>query len=332
MKRYSKIKQALLKSGLPLEAVVARSLASLSSKLPQPLINHGEYFFKRPESELPSSVDFLFTHDLDIKDCDFLQLVFLIECKYRTRGTVWFFTQNPLKDAGMEFFIENFVSKGKCNRKTFPSLSPPLAEKLPIAGKGIEVYSNGGKNEKSIQEGIHQLMFAASNMLHRAFMSESFMMPTMAKRGIDIKGRSYHSLICPILATSSELRFLEDTTIKKIEQSEKVEDISKIEEVIVTSTPSPPLYIKSYINKTIVEDILSKLPLIIASGPPLPQRETVVAFQGKIRNFLLEYSMLFPSRYYVVNHQKIQDFVERYMTFAASLLAYAHQTKAEEFH
>jgi hypothetical protein len=203
MKSYSKIKQALLKSSLPLEAVVARSLASLSSSLPQPLINHGEYFFERPESELPGSVDFLLTHDLDIKDCDFLQLVFLIECKYRTRGTIWFFTQNPLKDAGMELFIENFVSKGKCSRKTFPSLAPPLAEKLPIAGKGIEVYSNGEKNEKSIRQEIHQLMFAASNMLHRAFLSESSIMRNMANRGIDIKGRSYHSLVCPILATSS---------------------------------------------------------------------------------------------------------------------------------
>jgi len=70
---YSKSKIELLKSGLPFESEVARSLSSLSLRLAQPLINHGEYFSMINESKLLSSVDFFLTYDLDLKDCDFLQ-------------------------------------------------------------------------------------------------------------------------------------------------------------------------------------------------------------------------------------------------------------------
>lgn len=58
MTEYSRIKLELLKSGLPLESMIADSVSSLSAKLPSPLLNMGEYFFERSESELAHSVDF----------------------------------------------------------------------------------------------------------------------------------------------------------------------------------------------------------------------------------------------------------------------------------
>ena len=158
---YSRIKIELLKSGLPLEAMVAESINSLSKKLSLPLLNTGEYFFKRDECELPLSVDFQVVCDVDVPYCDFIEIAFLIECKYRTKGTGWYFTKNHLNDAGQEFFIENFFSKGKCNRKNFSAFTPPLnCPDIPVAGKGVEIYGNGEDNKKSITEGIHQLMFA----------------------------------------------------------------------------------------------------------------------------------------------------------------------------
>ncbi|MEM2972048.1 MAG: hypothetical protein QW270_06465 [Candidatus Bathyarchaeia archaeon] len=186
--KIEKIKEELLKSGSPLESVVAKSIDSVSSNLPRKLVNHGEYFFERQSDAFPNSVDFLVTYDLDVEDCDFVQLVFVIECKYRTRGTGWYFTPNPVGDSGMEFFVENFFSRGKCNWKTFPSAVPPLNDtKIPIVGKGIEVYGNGQRNEKSINEGIHQLMFATSSLLSRAFFSEDQLLEIMLqKSGINI--------------------------------------------------------------------------------------------------------------------------------------------------
>jgi len=309
MEHYSRIKTELLKSGLPLESMIAESINSLSSKLSNPLINHGEYFFQRQESEFPNSVDFLVTHDLDIKNCDFVQIAFLLECKYRTRGTRWYFTPNPLKDSGMEFFVENFFSKGKCNRWTFPSMISPLNDKtMSIVGKGIEIYSNGERNEKSINEAIHQLMFATSSLLPRAFVKEEFMLEIMRKKGIDIKGRSMHSLLCPIIVTTSDLHFLKDVNIEKVEQSKKLEDISKVEKIIVYSA-KPPLYVERYIKETVAKDIMASL-LFEASTKD-------------VIHYLSEYSAFFPSRYYIVNYKSVIDFLEKYVDFASSMLVYA---------
>jgi hypothetical protein len=309
MKEQSRIKMELLKSGLPLECMVADSVASLSQKLPHPLVNLGEHFFERQEAEFPSSIDFVVTHDLDLKDCDFVQIAFLIECKYRTRGTKWYFTPNPLKDSGMEFFVENFLYKGKCGRKTFPSLTEPLGdETIPIVGKGIEIYSDGNRNEKGINEGIHQLMFSASSMLTRALVKEELMLDVMDKRGINIRGRSFHSLLCPVLVTTSDIQFLEDINIEKVERSEEIEKIGKVEKIVVYST-NPPLYVRRYIIENVAKESKSMLPSI--------------TYLHDFEVFLKEYSILFPSRYYIVNYEEFKDFIEKYVNFASSLVTYA---------
>lgn len=309
MEHYSKIKTELLKSGLPLESMIAESINSLSSKLSNPLINHGEYFFQRQESEFPNSIDFLVTHDLDIKDCDFVQIAFLLECKYRTRGTGWYFTPNPLKDSGLESFVENFFSKGKCNRRTFPSSISPLNDKtMSIVGKGIEIYSNGERNEKSINEAIHQLMFATSSLLARAFFKEESLLGLMRKKGIDIKGRSMHSLLCPITVTTSDLHFLKDVNIEKVEQSKKLEDISKVERIVVYSA-KPPLYVERYIKETVAKDIIARF---LSEVPT-----------SAMKNYLTEYSVFFPSRFYIVNYKSVEDLLEKYIDFAGSMLVYA---------
>ena len=323
MKHYPKVKEGLLKSGLPLEFMVARALASLSSELPHPLINMGEYLFERPGSALPHSVDFLFTHDLDVKNRDFLQLVFLIECKYRTRGTTWFFMQHPHNDAGMEFFVEHFFAKGKCDRHSFPSLAPPLGlEQVCLAGKGVEVYSTGQKNERSIRGGIHQLMFAASNMLIRAFLRHEVMIETMRKRGIGIKGRSFHSLVCPILTTSAQVCFLKEMTVEEIEKSKRLEDIAQTENMIVTSPKLPP-YVRRYITETVFENAMSMLKSYTTSDVDAITRM-------RIKDFLLEYSLLFPSRYYVLNYQNVQEFVRAYISYAEGLLTISQRTTDPE--
>jgi hypothetical protein len=310
-KTYRKIKEELLKSGLPLESMVAKSIDSISSNLPKGLINHGEYFFERQSDAFPNSVDFMVTYDLDVEDCDFVQLVFVIECKYRTQGTGWYFTPNPIRASGMEFFVENFFSKGKCDWKTYPSSVPPLIDaKIPIVGKGVEIYSNGQRNEKSINEGIHQLMFATSSLLSRAFFSEDQLLEIMLqKSGINIKGRSFHSLLCPVMVTTADIYFLKDLTIEKVEQSRKVEDISSTEKIVVYSTPNPPHYVNRYIKENVARDAMSILSLN--------------ALTRDLFNFLTRYSTFYPSRYYILNYQGFEDFIKKYIDFAIYMLMYA---------
>jgi hypothetical protein len=310
MADYGRIKEGLLKSGLPLESMIAEDIDSLSAKLPHPLINMGEHSFGRRDAALPGSVDFLVTYDLDIENCDFLQIAFLIESKYRTRGTRWYFIPSPLKDSGMEFFVENFVSKGKCSRKTFPMRVPPLNDTtIPISGKGTEIYSNGEVNQKSISEALHQLMFAASSLLTRAFLGEKDLLKAMHSRGINIEGRSFHSLICPMIVTNSDFCTLEGVNIERIEQSTKPDDIAKSEKIVVYSTPRPPLYVARYIKEDVARDV-----------------ESMLHPEDIGRNWagvLAEYSVFFPSRFYIVGYRSLVEFMEKYITFASSLLAFA---------
>ena len=223
-----------------------------------------------------------------------------------------------MNDAGMEFFIENFLMKGKCSRKSFPCLAPPLDKDFPIAGKGIELYTTGERNVRSIRNGIHQLMFASGSMLVRAFTDPRSMVEIMAKRGIDIAGRGFHSLVCPILVTSAELRFLKERTVEEIERSEKLEHISESERTVVFSTPKPPLYVESYIRETIAKETISMLQL----SQTIPKDRAVI---HRVRNYLLEYSLLYPSRYYIVDYQNIHDFIQKYILFASALLAFGHK-------
>jgi hypothetical protein len=316
MKEYSKIKDELLKSGLPLESMVADSVSSLSAKLPSPLLNMGEYFFERSESELAHSVDFQVVHDLDIENCDFVEIAFLIECKYRTKDTGWFFSDSLLSDAGMEFFVENFFSKGKCNKKNFPVLAPPLNNSdIPAVGKGIEIYSNGQRNEKSITEGIHQLMFACCSSLTRAFFSEEEMREPMMDRKIDITKRSWHSLLCPVLVTTANLYHAKKPTIEKIEKSEKLEDVCSCEELVVYSTPRPPPYVGRFIREQVFQDIKGML------------KSKTDETRAKI--YLTNLSFLNPSRYYIVDYKFFERFLKEYIDFASAMLSYASKKGSE---
>jgi hypothetical protein len=312
----NKIKMDLLKSGLPLELMISKFISDLSPKLPRPLVNNGEYFYERPEAEMPLSIDFVVTYDLDIKECDFVQIVFLIESKYRTRDTKWFFVPNPLNDAGMEFFIENFVSEGRASRKSFPMLAPPLNDNsVPVLGRGIEIYSDGSRNEKSLSEGFHQLMFAAASLLTRAFLNMGLLTGVMRKRGIDITGRSFHSLLCPVLVTTADIRVLKAVDIDSVEQSKNAEDFSDVVKVATYSTPTPPLYVRKYITKDVAKDVESTLPLEAVGRDWL--------------GYLKEYALFFPSRYYVVNFQSITEFIQKYIDYATVMLKLACNLRKE---
>jgi hypothetical protein len=210
----------------------------------------------------------------------------------------------------MEFFIENFVSAGKCNKETFPMLTTPLGDdSVPLLGKGIEIYLNGNRNEESLNEGFHQLMFAAASLLSRAFLTAGHFTEVMQGRGIDIRGRSFHSLLCPVLVTTADVRVLKTVNIDSIEQSKKTEDFSDVAKIAAYSTPKPPLYVQKYITKNVAEDVESLLP---------PE-----AIGRNWHGYLKEYSAFFPSRYYVMNYQNITEFIQRYIDYAGSMLMLA---------
>ena len=112
------------------------------------------------------------------------------------------------------------------------------------------------------------------------------MKKAMLDRGIDITGRSWHSLVCPILLTNADLYFLNNPTIDNIEQSNKVKDVAKACDTIAFSTPRPPLYVRNYIMEHIAKEIRSRFPPKAIS-------------ESRLMSYLFNTSNLNPSRYYI---------------------------------
>lgn len=156
-----KLKDFLLSSGLPLEYSVKKCLEELG------LNPSGEYSYEG-KNELGVPAYFL----IDLTTLSFgnmsdellplLELV--IECKYRFENIDWIFTPaifDGLSRYGNydnEFIIMDEITENKeLDRKQFSN----FLNNYKFCDKGVEILSNG-VNSKSLNQGIHQLKFAAS--------------------------------------------------------------------------------------------------------------------------------------------------------------------------
>lgn len=69
------------------------------------------------------------------------------------------------------------------------------------------------------------------------------------------------------------------------------------------------MYVRNYITENVLQDI----------KPLLSTKEE----ETRASTYLMRYSMLFPSRYYVVNYENFESFMEKYINIAAGLVSYA---------
>jgi len=312
---WAKIKEGILKSGLPLELEVRNLIDSISNKFR--LTNHGEYFFELKEGELPSSVDFKIVSDaVDLgQDFDFVQIHFLIECKYRTRNTRWFFVPEPTMDSGDEFFIENIAFKGKIRWENFSGHADLLGKNF-LVGKGVEMAGNGRRYSEGIRDGFYQLSFAAASHLGTFSITPvpSLIKTYQKSRGINLKNRSFHALVCPMLVTNAEILALKNIGISEIERSGKVEEVAERHDVLLhRSHPSPQ--IQRYITQSVLKRALESLPSI---GLPDFPKERVESNVWKLVTF-------YPSRFYVVKVGALPVFIEDYIAFIRKLTEFAHE-------
>lgn len=206
-------KEYLLKSGLPFEYEVKECFAKNRCTV------WDEYtYLKEDENRIEKE----FSYDLDANLWNGgYSIDFLIECKYKTKPTKWFFTPNP-------YAYQNDLSKNSffhpidyfTNNK-FIFAGQPFDNVIkkalgPFCLKGIEVY-NGQSQEINISKAINQLAYAFVDKLISAMDSQ-----------LNVK-MFYDSIFLhiPIIITNADLfLFNQDLTTNDIQKADSIEEIS----------------------------------------------------------------------------------------------------------
>jgi hypothetical protein len=193
-------KDALLKTSLPLEYVVAEQLSDLGFGI------QGEYHYLRLNGQgIPTefsidiwAVNHLFKNNLGI----WAGLNYLIECKYCHPGIKWLFARHTKSDT--EHLLEGstvYTLDKLCTRQIFDK-GPicNLAKKFPICFKGVELHQKDATSQ-NIERGRSQLRYG---------------MPRLAIHLSEIQMMCFHDeelhieFICPMLVTTAELFVLKN--------------------------------------------------------------------------------------------------------------------------
>jgi hypothetical protein len=197
-KKDKQWKDALLKTSVPLEYLVAEELSNLKCGI------QGEYHYIRPNEEGIStefSVDIWAVTHLFKKDIGmWANLNFLIECKYCYPGIKWLFAPltktdtERLSEPGIVHIFDDLCTRQVMDKRPLWNLS----NRFHKCFKGVELHSNDAIVQ-NIERGRSQLTYAMPRLaIH---LSESNMIP--------FHDEDLHiSFISPILVTTSDLYVL----------------------------------------------------------------------------------------------------------------------------
>ena len=233
-------KDALLRSGVPLEADVKRYLDQRGC------ITKFESSYLRPDE---NKIERQFSYDIDasyIRAHHFIS--FLVECKYRYQGVQWVFL--PSNYGGPDEFdanqfmhpIDHFVSLKFPYGGAFPRrLSPSCS-------KGIEI-TNDGPNEKSISQALSQIAFAFAPKVADAW--EHQVLGLLGRQDVIF----YH---VPLIVTTATLfRLNADVSIDAIRGASSIEDIATKHQCLVQSY-NAGVELQTY-SRRVLEDLRGRL-------------------------------------------------------------------------
>ncbi|AYB30819.1 hypothetical protein [Chryseolinea soli] len=206
-------KKFLLKSGLPFEYEVKECFAKSDCTV------WDEYYYLKEDE---NNVEKEFSYDLDANTWrDGCSIDFMVECKYKTEPTKWFFTPDPYayqQEVNRNSFLHPM---DHFTKQKFLFNNPPFDKVVeeplgPFCLKGIEILKNDGV-EVNITRAISQLSYAFVDKIISAMDSqlniESFFETVF--------------LHVPIIITNAELHLLKtNVTTKEIEDSKSIEEIS----------------------------------------------------------------------------------------------------------
>lgn len=234
---YSSFKQAVLKSGIPLEKTVAQALHSLD------IWELGEYFYERDGKlfSIDSKSVAHFSLDLDIEresdnivDCYF-SMNFLIECKYKEPNHRWVFAsyQHPKDEVPEHTYFDTFflddllhdkLRKVGCVLKDKAAIDKAGSEisyginldlGLSLVNTGVEILKNGF-NPSVIKEALFQVAYGMGNVIVDEVISYGQEESYLIKLG---------NIIYPIIVTTADLYVIKaDQTVDTIRASKNQDE------------------------------------------------------------------------------------------------------------
>lgn len=235
-----KWKDALLKTSLPLEHLIAEKLGKHG------FLIHGEYSFIRDDEQgvdTEFSVDLRASELLDRGEEDYwADLNLLVECKYNYPGVRWIFAPHP-EESEFAIGVVNVLQQLCTRRITDTSPVYDIDQELPYCVKGIELHESDA-NTQSITRGLYQLKYAvmelASNIIYRQITTWN---------DVDL----HIGIVCPILVTTASLHVLKDgLTLEQFQNASNLNDVAEQVDALVVFQENRP-QLSKYIRKVIAD-------------------------------------------------------------------------------
>lgn len=267
--KNNKWKNALLKTGLPLEYLISEKLSDKGFGI------GGEFSYIRKNEQ---NINTEFSVDLNGfklikkgKDDYWADLMFLIECKYNYPGVKWVFTPHSKESfitSGIVNTFDNLCTSKVENTKFINSLD----DNLYYCVKGVELHELDS-NVQSITRGLYQLKYAVPQLAKRTLQTQ---ITTWNDEDLNI------GFICPILVTTASLFvFNERLNLTEIEKAKNLSEIAEEVDALVVHQENTP-QLDDYIRE-LTRKLYSDFPEIIE------RLESAAKIQGKpISNFLPE--------------------------------------------
>lgn len=250
-KSQNKWKDALLKTSMPLEYLVAEQLHKLKCGI------QGEYHYLRPNEQdilTEFSVDIWSMSHLNKKDISmWANLNLLIECKYCYPGIKWLFAPHTKSD--LESILEIGVIStldSLCTRQIYDKQPLwRLSNKFPKCYKGIELHSNDA-TAQNIERGRSQLIYAIPRLAAHLIGSQ---MITFNDEDLGV------DFICPILVTTADLYVLkEGLNLTDFQKAKSHDDIATEVPALILTNPYSHLF--SAYTDNIISEMHLKSPVI----------------------------------------------------------------------
>ena len=215
-------KKHLLQSGLPFEYEVKECFVKKGCTV------WDEYsYLKKDENNIEKE----FSYDLDANTWNNGHSIdFMIECKYKTEPTKWFFLPDPYsyqQDLTKNSFfhpIDHFTKSNFIfNHYPFDNvIEKPLG---PFCLKGVEIFKNQFI-EINISRAINQLSYAFVDKIISAFESQLDQQSEIFAETVFLK--------IPLIITNADLYLInENVTTKEIENAETIEQISSKHDFLI---------------------------------------------------------------------------------------------------
>lgn len=299
-------KDALLKTSLPLEYLVAEKLSKLRCGI------QGEYHYLRPNEQgilSEFSVDIWAVSSL-LKKNNVMwgNLNYLIECKYCYPSVKWLFAPHTKTDTQHLFEISIIHTLDRLCTKQIWDKKPlwRLIKQFPLCFKGVELHPNDA-TAQNIERGRSQLRYGLTRLA--VHLSETQMMHLHDE---DL----YLEFVCPILVTTADLYVLKaGLNLDDFKNADSPANIATKVSALILTNPYSHLF--STYSDEILSDLHKKKPDINTRLEQLKKLKTKMSGQLEdnrniSESFWFDWGMREVSeRILVINYNEFESLVKK---------------------